>query len=188
MRNFLAALLLAIATPSHANTTKPIELDSNEVIVVQGRVVQPAKPQRDPKLLPAYSDRAINSNTWTRAWLLLDIDSTGSVRRVKFVKKPGLDLESIALQQAFTTHFEPARDGGNNAVSSQLVWGLEWPAYWWMVHHLGSVAKLPAGHLPRCAGTGPLNLGSMSEPVYRDCSAPDMAHPANWGEWLVQRS
>jgi hypothetical protein len=188
MRNFLAALLLAIAAPaSHANNTKPIELDSNEVIVVQGRVVQPAKSQRDPKLVPAYSDRAIESNTWTRAWLLLDIDSTGSVRRVKFVKKPGLDLETIALKHAFTTHFEPARDATNNPVSSQLVWGIEWPAHGWMVQHVGSAAKLPDHDLPRCAGTGPLNLGSMLEPVYRDCSKPDMAHTENWGAWLVQR-
>jgi hypothetical protein len=186
MRNILAALIIAIATPAIANT-KPIELDRTEVIVIRDTVAQPAKAQRDPRVLPPYSDKAIESNEWTRAWLLLDIDRTGSVRRVKFVHKPGLDLETIALQHAFTTHFEPAIDRSGAPVSSQLVWGLEWPAHSWLQTHTGSTARLPHDMpLPICRGDGPLNLGTMLGAVYRDCTAADLAHPETWGAWLLQ--
>jgi hypothetical protein len=196
MRNLLAALVLgvfAVATPALADKppenpiAKPIELPGGEVIIIHDRVAQPAKSSRDPSLLPPYSDRAITSNEWTRAWLLLDIDATGTVRRLKFVHKPGLDLEPIAAAHAFATHFSPATDRSGNRVASRLVWGLEWPAYWWMVHHMQNVARLPGNGLPRCRGTGPLQLGSMVDSVYSDCTTPDMAHPEKWGEWIFSK-
>jgi len=185
MRHLLTTIAVLLTSPAFADK-KPIDL-GNEVIEIHDRVVVPAKSTRTPGVLPAYSDRATNSNEWTRAWLLLDIDASGNVKRLKFVHKPGLDLEPIAEAHAFATKFTPATNQRGEAVPSQLVWGLEWPAYWWLVHRTGFTTALPTGHLPTCRGTGPLNLGSMAGSVYRDCTQPDLAHPEKWGEWIVRR-
>lgn len=90
-------------------------------------------------------------DVWTRAWMLLDIDERGVVRQIKWLHRPGYDLEPIALAH------------------------VEWPSYWWLVTHQGLTTRLPddAGRLP-CRGAGPLNLDRV-HPVYRDCSLPDMS-------------
>ena len=82
---------------------------------------------------PAYSDRAIESDRWAVAWMLLDIDETGKVQRVKFLKYPGLDLETIAVKEALKLQFEPAIAMDGKPQRSWIVWPIEWPSYWWLV-------------------------------------------------------
>jgi hypothetical protein len=180
MRNvrLLALASIAIALPAHAD----------EVIYIHGHLAEPAdgaqfrQISRDPRALPPYSDEAILSNTWVTAWLLLDLDSGGSVTRIKVLNAPGHDLDSIAVDRAFNTQFSPALDDARKAVRSRLVWGIEWPSYYWMLDCCGTALRLPHQgsigdiQLPPCRGTGPLQLGSMRSTVYRDCSLPNLAH------------
>jgi hypothetical protein len=132
------------------------------------------KPVKDPRIAPKYSDAAIEQDAWTRAWMVLDIDDRGVVQRMKWLKRPGYDLEQIAVERVFKTRFEPARDGLGRAQSAMLVYPIEWPSYWWLVTHTGFATRIPvsAGGVP-CRGDGPLNL-DRAHPVYRDCSLPDL--------------
>jgi hypothetical protein len=160
-----------------------------EVIVIQGKRQPPAVKPRPrhyfPKRVPPYSDRAIQSDAWTRAWLVLDIDATGTVTRFKFIKRPGYDLEDIAAREAFGLEFEPARDGAGRPISTLIVWGMEWPSYGWLVALSGVATRLPeSGTRPvPCRGSGPLWLDSIY-PVYRDCSPPDLSAPFDREPWI----
>ncbi len=170
MRKLLVLALLALAVPARAD----------EVIEIHDRA-HPAHDARVTHGMPPYSDAAIDSNTWARAWLLLDIDANGFVTRLKLLARPGHDLDRIAIERAFATRFSPALDRAGNAVHSQLVWGIEWPAYWWLREHAGNA-------LPPCRGSGPLQLGAMtSSPVYRDCSEPDLARSVR-ETWIYPRA
>ena len=171
------AKLVAIASFALVSTAR-----ADEVVTIHRHVPQPARQiSRDPRELPPYSAAAITSNVWARAWMLLEIDATGAVTRTKLLHAPGHDLEAIAVSRALATRFSPARDGDGNAVPSQLVWGLEWPAYSWLREHFGTTSRMPRfgadpGELPLppCAGSGPLVMGSAVSKVYRDCATPDL--------------
>jgi hypothetical protein len=150
---------------------------ADEVIEIHDHIREPAKAPEHAHL--RYSDAAIESNAWARAWLLVDIDSTGFVTRAKLLNAPGHDLDAIAIEQAFATRFTPARDRGGQPTASHMVWGIEWPAYWWsQEHHMTP---------PHCRGSGPLQLGSLYGSVYRDCSEPDLAHAAA-APWIYPRA
>lgn len=148
-----------------------------EVIVIRERrpTAVAAKPRRRRLGPPPYSDRAAVSNRWARAWLLLDIDRRGRVTRLKFLNRPGYDLDEIAIREAFKTRFEPARDAAGRPTASYMLYALEWPSYWWMIKLVGTVSNRmrDPGYVP-CRGSGPLNL-DMEVPVYRDCSLPDLS-------------
>jgi len=157
---------------------------AEEPRVVPGEVInirdhapgyKPAAPLKDPRIAPKYSGAAIEHDAWTRAWLLLDVDERGVVQRVKWLNRPGYDLEKIALDRVFATRFEPARTASGRAESSHLVYPIEWPSYWWIVAHEGIVTRIPGsvGGVP-CRGDGPLNL-DRAHPVYRDCSPPNLS-------------
>lgn len=154
-----------------------VSASAGEVIVINERrptrvAARPKSSRRGP---PPYSDRAAVTNRWARAWLLLDIDHRGAVTRLKFLNRPGYDLDDIAVREAFNTRFEPARDAAGRPTATYLLYALEWPSYWWMVKLVGTVtnASRDAAYVP-CRGSGPLNL-DMAVPVYRDCSVPDLA-------------
>jgi hypothetical protein len=138
---------------------------SGEIIYVRDLPPPPVAPRPPKRVRPRYSDKAIVSDVWTRAWLLLDVDARGNVSRAKFLHRPGSDLDDIALETAFKTHFDPARDAAGNPIRARTIWGLEWPSYWW---------SISGGSWTRCRGTGPLNLDAI-HPVYRDCTLPDLA-------------
>lgn len=183
-------------------TEDELELDEQvdgalgEVIVVKEprRRVTPRRPAVLPKpknyspvKAPPYSDEAILSDAWTRAWLLLDVDRTGKVRRFKFLKRPGHDLEQIAAAEAFKLRFEPGRDGKRRPVDTWVVWLIEWPSHGWLIDLIGIATRMPrelAGYVP-CAGSGPLNLDSV-HPTYRDCSKPDLSKAAG-EKWIVAK-
>jgi hypothetical protein len=173
----------------------------DEVIVIDEKPPRPAVEAKavnfSPRKAPPYSDRAIESDAWTRAWLLLDIDARGTVTRFKFLKRPGYDLEEIATREVFGLRFEPARDRAGRPQRTWMIWGIEWPSYWWLVEFLGVASGMPpvVGFPPRsmaagvpCRGSGPMNLGSI-HPAYRDCSLPDLSRRHFAGQpWILRRA
>jgi carboxypeptidase family protein len=183
---------VTIANDGVAKVDGALAFDRGEVIVIHDPLKQPvrAKPLKDPRILPPYSDEAILSDTWAKAWLVLDVDETGAVTRVKVLAHPGHDLDAIALSQALKTRFDPARDAHDRPTRSLVVWPIEWPAYWWMHDRLGLVTRMPdklmdgfdVSHVP-CRGSGPINVGSI-HPAYRDCSVPNLSKINSAEPWI----
>lgn len=176
MRVALAACLILVTSSAFAETPQTVR---GETIHVEGKA-PPGTPPKPAKkyhaIAPHYSDYAIEHDTWARAWLLLDIDARGVVTRVKLVRRPGADLDQIAIETAMKMRFEPARDALGAPKASRLLWTIEWPSWGWLIAHEGLATKIPASvnGVP-CAGSGqPLNLDSV-HPVYRDCAMPDVS-------------
>lgn len=140
----------------------------------ESKAAPPAPKGKYGAVPPPYSDEAIDSDVWARAWLLLDVDVTGAVTKVTFLKKAGHDLDEIAEKEALKYKFRPATDDAGNPRAAQIVVLMEWPSYWY-------VRTLVSTGQPPCAGSGPLNLGSM-HPVYRDCSTVDIPEGATFME------
>src|SRR5262245_16293466 len=94
------------ATPVH----EP-RVVQGETIIIHG-TAPPAKmpkgKQRYGRIAAPYSDEAIERDAWAKAWLLLDIDEHGVVTRLKLLKKPGYDLDQIAIDRGFSMRFDPA--------------------------------------------------------------------------------
>jgi hypothetical protein len=180
----MKAVIVALVVSSAAVAS------ADEVIVIVDHVppaVLPKPKNYVASKTPPYSDEAVLSDTWTKAWLVLDIDETGDVTRIKFLKHPGHDLEAIAKDEAFKLKFEPARDYAGKAIHTQVIWSIEWPSAWWLSTFVGVRSGMPPivgfpphrldAHVP-CAGSGPLSLGSV-HPVYKDCSQPDLSRAAH---------
>jgi len=170
----MRAALLSIAmlaAPAYAG-------DETIVIHDPPPKVEPKPVKHYSRIAPPYSDYAIEHDRWARAWLMLDVDASGTVRRVKFLHHPGADLDAIALRQALGMKFEPARDAQDHPVSRMVLWTIEWPSYWWLVMVEGVTTGIPSAvnGVP-CAGSGPLHMESMHR-VYRDCSGPDFSSAA----------
>ncbi len=161
---------------------------------------EPAPPVTRPKAkryhrkLPPYSDRAILSDVWKRSWMLLEIDEAGAVTRLKVLRKPGYDLDDIAVREAFKLNFTPALDAQGHPMRVWIVWGFEWPANSWVVSHTGLATAMPpdVGFPPQpaylfvpCEGSGPMRLGSLRYKGYRDCSLPDTSRHAEL-PWVLR--
>jgi hypothetical protein len=117
-------------------------------------------------VIPEYSDKAMDKDAWTRAWLLLDVTEGGKVRRVKLINAPGFDLDKIAIREAFKIPFEPARDRTNHAVSALVLWTWEWPAHYWMLQNRKYPNRVPpVATTVNCKGSGPSK-------AIRDCTKP----------------
>lgn len=187
----LAALVVAFVTLAtigivRSAIAEPVREQPGEVIVIEGRLppaVLPRPTNHEPRKAPPYSDRAILSDAWTKAWMLLDVDERGRVTRFKFLKRPGYDLEKIAASEVFALRFEPARDAHRRAIRSTVLWEIEWPSAWWLSKFVGTRSAMPkiVGFPPRrqdhyvpCRGSGPWAMGSL-HPTYKDCSKPDLA-------------
>jgi hypothetical protein len=147
-------------------------VDEQETIDVKD-VEPPTKPAKaisDPAIIPEYSEAVMDSNAWARAWLLLDVDASGAVARVKLLNAPGDDLDAIAIRDAFKLKFEPARNRVDKPMRSQVLWAFEWPSFWWMQDNHYPRRKLPReAYRTRCRGTGP------TRDVYRNCTPPNLA-------------
>jgi hypothetical protein len=183
-----------IDIPEQGSTTLDAKLEiGGEVIQILDlpKPLQHARPKSDPLAIPPYSDRAMLSDVWAKAWLLLDVDDRGTVTQVKFLARPGNDLDAIAVKHAFGLRFDPAHDRRGNPIRSLVVWPLEWPSWGWMMANQYPLGRLPnlalGGHevngrlvfatYPPCGKGGPgrpLNLGAI-HPALRDCTAPDLA-------------
>jgi hypothetical protein len=177
MNRALSAGLVALLSGSALAETPRVV--PGETIHVEGKAPPGTAPKPAKKyhaIAPRYSDYAIEHDTWARAWLLLDIDARGVVTRVKLVRRPGADLDQIAVDTAMKMKFEPARDALGAPKASWLLWTIEWPSWGWLIAHEGLATKIPASvnGVP-CADSGqPLNLDSV-HPVYRECAMPDVS-------------
>jgi hypothetical protein len=189
-----------------------VELAEGEIIRIIDQkppAVLPKLPKDAPHVTPPYSPEAVVRDAWAKAWLLLDIDETGKVLRVKLVKRPGFGLDEIAIREAMKLHFEPALDERGKPMRTRMFWAMEWPSHGWLIEHNGTASRMPVesyaidpfmrgfggllnpaapnpqasslGHVP-CAGSGPLNL-DLRYPVYRDCSKPNVKKVAEL-PWL----
>lgn len=175
-------------TPPLGTDAKPVPVGRPEIIRLQGHAppTVPPKPMKNYfRIAPRYSDYAIQHDVWGMAYVMLDIDPTGAVERVKLLKRPGYDLDKIAIDTAFQLKFTPAKDATGRAIGSQLIWPIEWPSYWWMVDFEGIATRVPLEYIDAvpCRGSGPMHLGSV-HPVYRDCEmfSPDAVNTAQWIE------
>jgi hypothetical protein len=171
--------MLKIAIVMVVMLAAPAFADETIVIHDPRPKVEPKPVKHYSRIAPPYSDYAIEHDKWARAWLLLDIDASGNVQRVKFLKHPGFELDDIAIRQGLAMKFEPARNAHGDAVSRYVLWTIEWPSYWWLVMREGVTTGIPdsVNNQP-CAGSGPWHVKSF-HPVYRDCSGPDFAHAAS---------
>jgi hypothetical protein len=146
---------------------------------------------------PPYSDAAIEQDAWTRAWLLLDVDETGTVTQLKFLKKPGYELEPIAIAEGFKLRFEPARNERGQAVRTFLLWPIEWVAQSYSAYYgSGLTTRMPetwglgrgsrAQRIP-CKGSGPWLYTNriVAYHGYRDCSRPDLSK-VNREPWILR--
>jgi hypothetical protein len=167
-------IIAALAAPAAAEEPRTVR---GETIIIEDKVPGTmARPLKDPLITAKYSDAAIEQDAWTRAWMLIEIDERGVVQRMKFLKRPGYDLEQIAIDKMFATKFDPARDDTGRPRKSAIIYPIEWPSYWWLVTHQGLTTRIstPYGGLPCKGSNRPLNL-DRAHPVYRDCSMPDLA-------------
>jgi hypothetical protein len=184
MRMLVVVAVLVASSSAFAEEPRTVR---GETIIIEDKVPGTmAQPVKDPRITAKYSDAAIEQDAWTRAWLLIEIDDRGVVQRLKFLKRPGYDLDQIAIDKMFATKFEPARDGTGRPRASALIYPLEWPSYWWLVTHQGTTTRISTAyhHLP-CKGSGrPLNL-DRAHPVYRDCAMPDLTQ-AKRERWIVR--
>ncbi len=192
-----AALVLALSLVSTGAVADPgpPAVARGEVIIIKDRpkpAVKPKPKNWSPTRTPPYSERAVLSDAWTKAHLLLDINEQGRLTRYKWLKRPGFDLEPIAIEQVEGLRFEPAQDGAGRPVTSYNTWEIEWPSGGWLDMFVGSRLRMPPltgmparrldSEVP-CAGGGqPMNMGSLY-PVLRDCSKPDLSAAAS-EEWI----
>lgn len=171
-----------------------VDATEGEVIVIRDRIRPPVPPRAinyKPQKAPPYSDRAVLEDAWTKAWLLLDISTTGQVTRIKWLKRPGYDLENIAIAEVKKLRFDPARDASGKPVRTWLLWSIEWPSAWWLEKFVGTRSGMPPvvhgqyrkDHYIPCKGSGPWHMGSLHK-TYKDCSQPDLKVAAR-EPWFV---
>ncbi len=193
MRSLPLLALLAAAPAFAGPRATPVDTPryvAGETIIIRG-TAPPAKmpkgKERYAKIAAPYSDEAIEHNVWAKAWLLLDIDEHGVVTRLKLLKKPGYDLDRIAIDRGFSMRFDPAEDVHGKPLRSQLITPIEWPSHEWLLTFEGMTTRIPEtiAQVP-CAGSGPLHLGSW-RPGYRDCAPPPPIEKLDKSPWITRR-
>lgn len=189
------AILIGSVGAAHADDAMTVR---GEVIIIEGQAPPKVKPKPrnySAKKAPPYSDRALVSDAWTKAWLLLDVSADGEVTRFKFLKHPGYDLEKIAAREVFKLKFEPARDTRDRPTRTLVLWSIEWPSAGWLEKLVGTRTRMPpligvpphvrsqSDYVP-CAGSGPWHMDSVHK-AYKDCSPPDWSK-AETEPWISQ--
>ena len=144
-----------VLVADRAVTTLDVEVETDisggEVIrIIDQKLPAPAVPpkpssEHPQKSLP-YSPQAMERDAWARAFLLLDIDETGHVTRLKLLKRPGFDLDQIAIDEAFKLQFEPALDAAGKPIRTYIIWNMEWPSWGWLVQGNGTAAGRPVDY------------------------------------------
>jgi hypothetical protein len=126
-----------------------VELDvaGGEVIkIVDRKLPAPAvkpKPTTDSRKSLPYSEEAVERDAWAKAWVLLDVNESGMVTRLKLLKAPGFDLDKIAIEEAFKLRFAPARDAAGRPMRTYVVWAMEWPSWGWLAQGNGTTGGKP---------------------------------------------
>ncbi len=179
-----AAFVYVHAT-AHVSATlsTATRVDGNEVIELHDMMppaVMPI-PKSSTRTIPPYSDKAIDADAWTRAWLVLEVSEAGTVTRLKLIDDPGYDLRDTAIRAAFALRFEPARDRSRQPVRAWMLWTYEWPSRRWMREHDAPSVRLPSDvEAVPCRGSGPTHT------TYRDCRMPDMSNAVTQ-PWIEPR-
>jgi hypothetical protein len=155
--------------------------DGGETVDMHELVI-PATPAklRHRARRPAYSDAASDHNEWLRAWLLLDLDEAGAVTRVKLLDHPGYGLDAIAVRSAFALEFEPARDAASRPMRTQMLWVIDWPAFWWIVDQGESVTA----PIPEAALQLPCHDGAPHK-IDRSCAPATIANALS-APWITR--
>jgi hypothetical protein len=145
-----------------------------EVLAIEETIPAKVMPKstRRGLVIPEYSESARDSGAWIKTWLMLDVDRSGVVTRIKFLNPPGYDLAEATVRAAFKESFAPARDGANRPIAAKLLWSYEWPSYEWMYEHRHSLRKLPS-----TVNEVPCREQSISLQL-RDCRPPDLMNGA----------
>jgi hypothetical protein len=143
VRGHNGAHLGAVAAEStRVDGVEAIEIHETVAPAVDARPVDPLI-----QILP-YSEAAIRDDEWVRAWMTLEIDEAGKVRPVRWIHRPGHDLDAIALRAAFDVPFVPARDRSKRVMATQLVWMFEWPSHTWLMAHRNyDLTKMPDDYI-----------------------------------------
>ena len=174
-----------VAVDGQATLDGKLDAMVGEVIVIHGKIKPPVPPKPKnfkSRATPPYSDKAVLSDVWTKAHMLLDVDEQGNVVRYKFLQRPGSDLEEIAESEVSKLKFDPAKDASGAPMRAWVVWTIEWPSAWWLEKLVGTRSTMPpiVGFPPHrldsyvpCKGSGPWHMGSV-HPTYKDCSKPDL--------------
>lgn len=184
-----------ISVEADATLDGTLDAMMGEVIVIRDKIKPPVPPKPKnfkPRATPPYSDKAVLSDAWTKAHMLLDVDEHGRVLRYKFLQRPGYDLEKIAEREVAKLEFDPAKDASGKPMRAWVVWSIEWPSAWWLEKLVGTRSTMPpiVGFPPRrldsyvpCKGSGPWAMGSV-HPTYKDCSKPDL-RKASAEKWIT---
>lgn len=135
------------------------------------------RPQTGTNVVPEYSQAARDADVWARAWLILDVDDSGRVGKLKLVNRPGYGLDEIAVREAFKLRFAPAQNRAGKPMRALVLWTYEWPSYWWMIDN-----KFVPGFLPDKIADVPCKGTLSSQRRLRDCSQADVAkaHEVEW--------
>lgn len=216
MRYLLVAAIVA-GFGSVALADEPIDTHKNEDIHIDQKIVRPQMPKMlsDRQLIPPYSDDAKMGNVWVVAWVWADIDETGKVQRIKFIKRPGHDLDRIAIDWAMSREFTPALNQFGHPTRSLVHFEMEWPSYYWLMDLKYSARRLPTGAdmsgfsvegdgapgskantpaegslslLPPCAHQAGWVLDSVRPHVWRDCTKPDLSHANAAEPWYPAKN
>jgi TonB family protein len=124
---------------------------------------EPARPVEDyTRLVPRYSDEAIEHDLSTSVAMRLEVDQEGRVIDARILKSAGYGLDEIALETVKDYRFTPAKDDEGRPVRTIFGWRIVWESHWKRL-----VTTTISGR-PNCRGQGPLNLGEI-HPVYIDC-------------------
>jgi hypothetical protein len=163
----MVAVYNGLQVTGGSSTTENV--DGNEAIVLReaDRPTKLAKALSDPTAIPDYTDAIRDENAWVRAWVLVEVNESGGVSRVKLLNPPGFGLDAIAIRDAFKLKFEAARNRVDKPVPSLVVWKFEWPP---------SGSRPPSNKWSRlpCRQNADDKWYAMNTP-YRDCSQPNMA-------------
>lgn len=204
MRNLVvAAMVMSVGSLALADPV-PIETGKDEEIHIDQKIVRPQPPKLldDRLAIPPYNEDIRTSNAWVVSYVWLDIDETGAVQRVKFIKRPHHGLDQTAIDWALARRFSPAMNQFGHPVSSLVHYEMEWPSYDWLIDLKHSVRRLPtnadmagvdmAGEaylskMPPCAKDASWEFDSLKTHISRDCSKPDLSHANAAEPWYPRK-
>ena len=125
------------------------QVDGEVIVIRERRRARKARATNfNRRKTPPYSASAIKSNHWARAWMVLEVDTKGVVKRLKFMHRPGYGLDEIAVAQAFKLDFEPSLSEEGKPIKTLVLWSYEWPSYWWLIDHYGVASGMPRHSTP----------------------------------------
>ena len=93
----------------------------------------------------------------------------------------GFGLDDSAVRAAFALSFEPARDRSNRPTRSEILWPIDWPAFWWLIDRSG----ITSGPIPEEAEELPCAYNGPPTKVARACNEAPMAATLS-APWIMR--